>query len=371
MKILKNSSGVTMLEALIASCLLGFILLSSIFFLKTTFLNIRRVSQNDEATQLQSNIRTILTNPQACKNTLGALDYNNNVEAELVIKDDSGQRLWGKDDVVGGVQITGIKARPGTNSGNGIYLSSVSIEMERFNQQRNKVILPITLYINAVTTTVASGIIQRCIFSATASTEILPKDSGVQVPIDTTRDSSGDYVYKSLALCRAGHCPSSLSTKVLPLDDTTLSSPCYKRFECEGTSCNTGGTTGYVDCPYFTGPYSLPILAKGNIWIVTAYVGMASTPKQYVGVLELFLHDNTSNTSMSVGRIGQTRNNDVTLTMPSSVIDSIVIGHSYSFYFKNTLKTSEQVALQTLPAPGAVNSNNELLFVDYQQYWKH
>lgn len=364
MKILIKSNGFSLIEILIAMVIGGIVILGMAFLSKTIFFDSTRATEDDEVAKTQLAIRNILSRKESCKNTLSTLDFNNNTGTDITIKNDHDRVLFREGDIYRGLKIGSIKAFPGGNAGTGLFLSRIEVSLLRdINPTTTSHTnlwppLPtIKYYFNVSTTSPTSGAISSCQLGTNKIWQLVRVGQAGAPPVSTNSNPPVvNPIYKEFCVFPEGGKPKDLGPPPQPPYRKSYDKPwsqftsaCYVTGLCEGTAdCFSHSQVGIVDCPTANSGLSSVTVAQGNMWQVSASIGIGVGGPSHLGRAELWLHNFTRNEDIKVGGIGQSGPGDPTLTMPVKRIDNIQVGESYSFFTKLTLLTSNSVDIGTL-----------------------
>jgi len=124
-----------------------------------------------EFSGLQANIRTILSNQEACRATLGTMPRDNTIVNLTSIKNGQGQDVILAGRVASGLRVQSITAQSGVNSG-GVYLSRVTVlAVKTGSSNIGAAGYTETLYVNVIAPPV--GPITKCVVGITGMSTIV------------------------------------------------------------------------------------------------------------------------------------------------------------------------------------------------------
>lgn len=364
--------GFGLLEVLIISVLLLLAILGVNKSLKSTLFGAARSLQDDQLIQTQFNIQTILSNENACKATFAGQSFYANLETNITIKGASGQSLIEPGTVLRGVKVSSVTWLPGVQY-KGVYPATVKVLLTRITEDNINTGPPLPLLTFKGNITLSGApfpYVKSCIFSSAGTWQLVnTSKTTIQLYNDPFNYNPN---YKELCLTRP------LGTPDVPIPsyqmlisgysgvNTSFIQKCYITAVCEGTDCGTG----YADCPFGDSGYSYGILAQGNYWAVSASTTLR-VGNNVLGVVELFLHDVSADISFPVAGFGQAYNKEVSLTLPTTMIDIIEVGRIYNFFVRLKLMRTDDINNWAMTPAEYPYVCIEDVLVSYQEYLKN
>ncbi len=297
-----DQGGFSLITVMVASALMGIVMLGLLQLAKTSFLIQRSSAQANELASTDFTVRSLLTNNTACANTFNGFTNSGSWET-LTIKDPSGNPVLANGHTSEGVTINTIQAKGGALTG-GVALVEVTIDLNIEKAVLAARAKSLRYFINLA---ISGGVVKSCLLKS-GSGMVLTKYEVVDLPI------TGSAAVRTLYM----------------QDPTNPTAPGPTRHIAHYANMPVTNNNFY-NAPTVT------VTAEGNMMIITARTdGAVSDTGQGFALwgTAFFRVDKAGGGALQTINIGSwPAGQSSTATSPPVMIDTD-LGDNYVFYFR-------------------------------------